>query len=313
LDIIKNNNKVTLPDAIIVGAAKAGTTSLFNYLTEHPNIFSPRTKEPWFFSFKNNPQSFIIPHSGKKNPQEIISNEQKYFDLYSNTSKYVIDGSTSYLYTSETTIKNIKETYGDKFDEIKIVIVLRNPIQRAWSHYMMHIRDNKTKLSFRESISKNIIQKRLAMNGTIGYDYIGFGMYYRQVKLFLETFSNVKIVLYDDFLNDSSSVLEQLLQFFELDHYSFKSQQKYNVSGAPKNRFYKLLSVLINKESNLKSLLRKIVPKNIIEPLTQEFKKNIYRKVELKTEDKEKLIKIYRDDIVSLKNIINYDLQHWLK
>ena len=313
MDIIKNNKSIALPDAIIVGAAKAGTTSLFNYLTDHPQVFSPRIKEPWFFSFKDNPQSFIVPHSGEKNSQEIIYDEKKYFDLYSNTSKYIIDGSTSYLYTSETTIKNIKDTYGEKFNKIKIVIVLRNPVQRAWSHYMMHVRDNKTKISFGESITKNTIQSRLVMNGTIGYDYIGFGMYYKQVKLFMETFSNIKIILYDDFVNDQLNVLDQLVDFFGLDRYNFETKQKYNVSGAPKNRFYKVLSELINKESSLKSLFKKYMPKNIIIHLTHKVKKELYKKVILTQKEKEILLNIYKDDIVALQSIINNDLKHWLK
>ena len=196
MDIKYNNKIVSVPDAIIVGAAKAGTTSLFSYLTDHYQVFHPRIKEPWFFSFRKNKPSFKIPNSDRLNAQEIISEDQEYFSLYNSTSKYLIDGSTSYLYTARETIKNIKEIYGNKYDQLKIVIILRNPIQRAWSHYMMHVRDNKTKLSFAESITPKVIDERLSNGATIGYDYIGFGMYYNQVQLFMQTFTNVKILIY---------------------------------------------------------------------------------------------------------------------
>ena len=120
-------------------------------------------------------------------------------------------------------------------------------------------------------------------------------------------------ILYDDFVNDQLNVLDQLVDFFGLDRYNFETKQKYNVSGAPKNRFYKVLSELINKESSLKSLFKKYMPKNIIIHLTHKVKKELYKKVILTQKEKEILLNIYKDDIVALQSIINNDLKHWLK
>tara|TARA_B100001142_G_scaffold269997_1_gene275895 strand:- start:7497 stop:8438 length:942 start_codon:yes stop_codon:yes gene_type:complete len=313
LEVVKNNRKVSLPDAIIVGAAKAGTTSLFNYLTQHPQVFSPRLKEPWFFSYKDNDPAFTIPHSGKLNSKEIIFEEDKYLDLYNDTKQYIIDGSTSYLYTAETTIKNIKDIYGDKFDRLKIVIVLRNPIERAWSHYMMHIRDNRTKMTFKESIKDSVINDRLLNGATIGYDYVGFGMYCHQVKLFMQTFSNVKILLYDDFSDNAIDILNQLTAFFELDNYKFTIRDRYNVSGEPKNKFYNMISSIATQEGLLKKSIKKILPAYIVFRFTQFLKTILYKKVKLMENDKKRLIQIYKEDVINLEKMIDIDIQHWLK
>lgn len=314
MEIINNNLKVSVPDALIVGAAKAGTTSLFNYLSDHPQIFKPRIKEPWFFSFRGKQPQFIIPNSGRVNSKEIISDDQQYFALFKNSGdKYLIEGSTSYLYTAKKTINNIKEIYGDEYYKLKIVIVLRNPIQRAWSHYMMHIRDNKTKLSFKDSIKSKVINKRLTNGGTIGYDYIGFGMYYHQVKLFMQTFSNLQILMYDDFAKNPLNTLNTLTDFLGLDRHIFSISDRHNISGSPKNKIYNFISNLVNRESFLKSFVKYFFSESIVFRFTQFLKTVLYKKVNLMEDDKKKLIKIYHEEIISLEEMIDVDLQHWLK
>jgi len=313
LEIIYNNLKVSLPDAIIVGAAKAGTTSLFNYLSDHPQIFKPRIKEPWFFSYKDNIPNFIIPTNGKPNTKEIITDEVDYFNLFKNENKYLIEGSTSYLYTAKDTIENIKEIYGDSYSDLKIVIVLRNPVQRAWSHYIMHVRDGKTNLSFFDSIKESIIKERLKRGCIIGYDYIGFGLYYSQVKLFMKTFSNVKIIIYDEYKKNSRETLDDLTNFFDLDGFNYCTDKKYNVSGVPKNRIYKIISNLLTRESFFKSYLGPIFLNKFLYNQILKLKSKMYKKKLLNESDKKVLIEIYREDVKLLENLIKVDLCHWLK
>jgi len=312
MEIIYNNLKVSLPDAIIVGAAKAGTTSLFNYLSDHPQIFKPRIKEPWFFSFRGKKPQFIIPNSGRVNSKEIISNDQEYFDLFKNSDKYLIEGSTSYLYTAKDTIKNIKDLYGEDYSKLKIIIVLRNPIERAWSHYMMHVRDNKTDLSFTESIKEEAIRNMLSSGGIIGYDYIGFGMYYNQIKLFKDVFPELKILMYDDFLRSPLDYLNQLTDFLSIDRFSFHTSQKYNASGSPKNGVSKLISSIINRDSYFKSFIKGFLPKGFLFKLSLSLKPLLYRKVKISSKEKNSLIEIYREEVLKLEKLIGYDLKHWL-
>ena len=141
---MQSHNK---PNFLVVGAAKSGTTSLFNYLTQHSDIYIPEVKECRFFSqlpknYKGLGAEFF-PNSG-------ITDERVYFNLFSgHEDKVCGDMSNDYLYYYEKSIKNIKKYLGN---EIKIVIVLRNPIDRAYSNYMHHIRDGWENISFEQAL-----------------------------------------------------------------------------------------------------------------------------------------------------------------
>jgi len=128
-----------LPDAFIVGAAKSGTTSLYQMLASHSGLFFPKgEKEPFFFCFANKKpeglESSII--------DRVTWEEEKYFELYANAPKdaVAIDASTAYLYRYEETIAHMKQYYGKDLASVKIIMLLRNPVERAWSHYLYLVR-----------------------------------------------------------------------------------------------------------------------------------------------------------------------------
>jgi len=314
MKITYNNTEVNMPDTIIVGAAKSGTTSLFNYLTNHPDIFSPKEKEPWFFSFKDEYPNFVHPVTGSKNPKMIISNINDYLELFKNAgNQHCIEGSTAYLYTAEKTIKNIREIYGELYKKLNIIIILRNPIERAWSHYTMHLRDNQTNLSFENSIKKKTIETRLAQRATIGYDYIGFGRYYKQVKIFKETFNRVKVILYDEFCSQPQSSISSIFSFIGLKDYEVNIKSRFNISGIPKNKAMNYASRFIKKPSMFKDLFMKIFPKSLIVYLRNKLNNLLYKRKKLPPQIRESLINQYKDEIYLLEKLINRDLRNWLK
>ena len=133
-------SKNSLPNFILVGAIKSGTTSLYHYLNEHPQIYMPRIKEPRFFT------SSALLKKEKFNNKFLkrfapapINNLDDYKSLYSNVKNEIAVGEASpqYLFTYETTIPLIKKYLGD----IKIILILRNPVDRAYSAYK-HTRRN---------------------------------------------------------------------------------------------------------------------------------------------------------------------------
>jgi len=144
-------DNIKLPNFLIVGAPKSGTTSLYYYLKEHPEIYMSKLKEPHFFSkeCKN------LPFRG---PKDESLGSTKYMNLtwedYQNlfkgaiTYKAVGEASADYLYYFKCSIKNIKKYLGNP----KIIIILRNPIERAFSAYLHMLRDGREYLSFREAL-----------------------------------------------------------------------------------------------------------------------------------------------------------------
>ncbi len=296
--------KRKLPDFLIAGSAKSGTTSLFHYLNQHPNIYIPEVKECRFFSqlpknFKGLGAEFF-PNSG-------ITNEKEYFKLFKgHEDKVCGDISNDYLYYYERSIENIKKYLGT---DVKIIIILRNPVDRAYSNYMHAFRDDWENLTFEDAIIEETY--RVGDNWGWPYHYVRIGFYYKQVKAYIDNFANIKIFLYDE-LKEIQIFMDNILSFLELETLILrKSNDKYNVSGYPKNRFiHKLVN---NNDNKLKQLIRPFAKKILPEDFLRKLKnKNLERKP-LNKKTRLYLEEIYSRDIKKLSILIKKDLSHWIK
>src|SRR6056297_715161 len=172
-----------LPDFLVVGASKSGTSSIYHYLKQHPDIFlSDEQKEGRYFSrMKGN---FNGPGDSGIN-EYIIPDIEHYRPLFNNHSneKAVGDISPEYLYFHQQAIPLIKKILGD---ETKIIIILRSPVERAFSGYMHFKRDKRESLSFEEALEKE--EERLNNNWIWAWQYKNSGLYYKQVKAYLDNF-----------------------------------------------------------------------------------------------------------------------------
>jgi len=280
---------------------------LFHYLNKHPNIYIPEVKECRFFS--QLPKNFnglgaeFFPNSG-------ITDEKEYFELFRGyEDKFCGDISNDYLYYYEESIKNIKK-YLD--DDVKIIIILRNPIDRAYSNYMHHIRDGWENVNFEKALEEE--EKRIQDNWGWSYHYVKTGMYYEQVKAYLKNFTNVKVYLFEEIKNK---------EFFLNDLYTFlnvskvensEDSKEYNVSGYPKNKF---IHNFLNNDNILKSIIKPMVKifisKEKRQKLVSNMKNNNLEKRAMKLETREKLKNIFKEDIEKLSKLLNKDLSHWLK
>ena len=300
---MQSHNK---PNFLVVGAAKSGTTSLFNYLTQHSDIYIPEVKECRFFSqlpknYKGLGAEFF-PNSG-------ITDERVYFNLFSeHEDKVCGDISNDYLYYYEKSIKNIKKYLGN---EIKIVIVLRNPIDREYSNYMHHIRDGWENISFEQALDDE--NRRIEENWGWSYHYVKTGMYYYQVKAYLDNFRHAKIYLFEE-LKSKDILLKNLYAFLEVRfNKELKDNKEYNVSGYPRN---KLIHNLLNKDNAIKKIIKPVVnsilPKGSIQKVVSNIQNKNLKKVSMKNDTRERLKNVFEDDIKKLSNLIEMDLSHWL-
>lgn len=307
------NKEYNLPDFLIVGAAKSGTTSLHYYLKQISNVSVPEIKESYFFSFFNNQPNFISP-----DPLfDVISNLDTYANQFKSEpeSNLIGDASPSYLYSYQTTIDNIKQIYGERYKDLKIIILLRNPIDRAWSQYMHFKKNYNEPLEFREAIKKETIKNRLNNNWNYFYDYIGFGEYTNQVNAYLNNFKNVKIFLYDDLKNDSNEVLNQTLSFLEVDKVYQNNRDSetkvFNISGVPKKNVYSLFWRL-KKIKGVKSVLRTILPAQLRNNLNNFLMSKSLKRTSISIDDKLILDKIYQNEMNTLYDLIKRDeIKNW--
>lgn len=297
------NRVCNLPDFLIVGAARSGTTSLYENLRKHYQIFMPDNKEPWFFCFDDADKSRIDILKKKGT----ITDFSKYLALFekASTSQAVGEASTTYLYFYESAIRNIKK-YHPKWQELKIIIILRNPVERAFSHYMIDMATAGVVIQFSEVIKKWQPKERSEI-----YKYVDYGFYYNQVKAYKDNFSRVKIYLFEDLKNDAENLFIDLLNFLGVDtHFVLNTRFKYNFSGIPKNKF---VGDLIYKPNIFKTIAKVILPDRVRLDIKKNLMKTSNEKPELKDFERNALKDIYKDDVVKLQTLIGRDLSDWIK
>ena len=300
--------KQKLPNFLIVGAAKCGTSSLHNYLNQHPDIFMPtfnkegrNVKEP----------QFLISERLKDRIHFGVWGWEEYKSLFNkvNSENAIGESSVFYLYYYKDAIKEIKSRLGK---DIKIIIMLRNPIDRAYSAFQHVSRGLIEKNTFEEAL---ILENgRLQNNKRITpmVMYKDMGMYYRMVKAYIEEFKDVHIILYEDFNLSSDKVVKDVFRFLGVDKNKvIDTDIRYNVGG--KRWINTFLKNIFIKDSKLKLLFKQILSRKYreygINLINKLFKKNIPMKIETR----QYLAKYFKKDIIKLSEIIGKDLTNWIK
>ena len=299
-------NKMKLPNFLIVGAAKSGTSSLHNYLNQHPDIFMPhyningiKVKEPRFF----------ISKLVKDRLHEGIWTFEEYQSLFLNCVNYSAVGESTvlYLYYYEEAIKNIKKYLGNN---IKIIIMLRNPIERAYSAYNFLLRKGlKEKLSFEEALKqeKDRLNKDHKMTPMVMYK--DMGLYYKMVDTYMKNFENVHIIFYEDFTKNTSLEVSKVFSYLNVsDLHYIDSSKKYNVGG--KRWRFEWARDLFLKKNIIKTYIPKFI-KNIMADNLLPFLTTRAIPIDVKT--KQNLIDFFKEDINKLSVLLDKDLKHWLE
>jgi hypothetical protein len=311
--------QVKLPNFLIVGAQRSGTTSLYHYLKQHPKVFMPSLKEPRFFAFsifKNiNPSD---PYSEPLRKNSIFTFEE-YIKLFEDVKKEkaVGEASAEYLYYYDIVISQIKKFLGD----IKIIIILRNPVDRAFSAYTLMLRDQLFQVVSFEKAQVLSFEKYLELEDqrrNENWAPINFlqdlGFYYKQVKAYRENFNEVIVVLYDDLTKDALGLVKDIYDFLEVE-VSFvpNVSTRHYVSGVPRSRAFHDLVMKPNVIRNMvRPVVRIMLPKEKRAKLLKDLRVKNLVKPEMKPETREYLKTVYRKDILKLQDLINRDLSHWL-
>jgi len=296
---------MSLPNLLIVGAAKSGTTSLYNYLSQHSDLFASSHKEPHFL---------INNEIGKTRIPNGITELKSYVDLFSgkDSFKYRAEASTMYLQFPDISIKNIRK-YLDA--DTKIIIMLRNPIDRAFSGYNHVKRFNLAEnLSFENALELSEDRYHTNVNITPASRYKNIGLYYEMVKKFMKEFNeNLHIIIYDDFISEPQKELDKVCSFLSINQIQFNVNSKYMVGGWQwKSPFLKKFFL---SKGIIKKIFRFLFP---FSSLRAFLKKNIIRnqtsKVPMmKKATREHLLEYYYNDIVKLSKLLSLDLNKWLK
>jgi hypothetical protein len=289
----------------VVGAAKAGTTSIYNALKEHEKFSLPNEKEPNTF----NTGCSNVPGKGPgdlhattvlRRKKECDNN----FNEPINASR--VDFSVSYLYDEKAPENIFEHNPG-----AKILIILRNPIQRAFSHYLHMIRDCRETLSFEGGLKAE--NKRVREGFEFSWHYKSMGLYNEQVQRYVSSFGeNVVVLKFEDFFSNKENVEKILAGFFDLEEGTFKlSRERYNATGTVKNP---LLAKIVNRPSAIRNLIKKLIPRETGRYLMSKLRNaNLdAKKPAITPEVHNMLIEFYRKDVDLLNNTLELDFSDWL-
>ena len=284
------------PDFFIIGAAKSGTSSLYNYLIQHPAVFMPQVKEPHFFYNERSPGSPVLQEKDLAG----------YLQLFEGVPNEVRAGeaSTSYLYL-ENAAREMQRLRRDA----KILAVLRNPVDRAYSQYWNQVRDGREPLSFEAALDAEEERKR--KNWWYGYMYAGTGYYAGQIARYVEAFGrdNVQVHLFEELHRDAAEVCRKAFSFLEVDPaQEIEATKVHNRSGPMRSR---LLSGLLNAQS-ITEPAGKVLPP-AWKHSVGEWLRNVNRRPvpEMNPETRERLLGVFAEDVRRLESLIGRDLSRW--
>ena len=297
----------SLPNFLIVGAAKCGTSSLHNYLNQHPDVFMPSYNEQ---GMKVKEPRFLIKDLVKDRLHNGVWDLESYQALFNNVvnEKAIGESTVLYLYYYNEAIKNIKKYLGD---DVKIIIMLRNPVDRAFSAYTHVSRSLKEPLSFEEAleVEENRLENDITLTPMVMYK--DMGLYHNMVSAYIENFKNVHVVMHEDFLQNTKAVVKQALAFLGiLRSVELDTDSKYNVGG--KSWRFSFLKQFFMKDNVIKKELRVIFPKTLRKRFRVFLEYFLKEKVKpIKPGTKKELISFFRSDVEKLEKLLNIDLKNW--
>ena len=301
---------MNLPNFIIIGAAKSGTSALYRYLKQHPDIFMSPVKEPHFFGYENAPPNAQGPDDFVNNA---ITDIRSYYRLFegAKTEKAIGEASPTYIH-----LPRAVERIRHHLPNAKLIAILRQPADRAFSAYMHVVRDQReTVTDFAQSLK--LEDERIAKQWGPIWHYTKIGYYYKYLKRYYETFppTQVNIQLYDDLRLNPQQMMREIFHFLEVDE-NFEPDMRYkaNVSGIQKNKVFTfLINTLFMKPNPARFIARQVFSEEMRWRFTTNIRSYNLSRQTIPPEIRCELTEMYRTDILQLQNLIGQDLSHWLK
>jgi hypothetical protein len=280
-----------LPNLIIIGAGKAGTTSLHYYLDQHPDIYMSYPKEPYFFH--------------REKWREQLGWYESLFP-----EPVAIRGEASPSYSAYPVIKDVPRRIHELIPDARLIYLVRDPIDRIAAHYSQHLANGKERRSLAEAVESALQRGDDPVN-----PYLCVSRYATQVEQYLEYFSRDRILVIDnaDMLRDRGAVLRDAFRFLEVDE-TFESprfNQVLNTQG-DQVRFGPVGAKL--KGTRLARFVRSRVPREVRTPVTKPLTRLLSERVErpeLSRDVRAELIEALKPEADRLRELTGKRFASW--
>jgi Sulfotransferase family len=317
-------NTHLLPTFFLVGAAKTGTTSLYHYLNQHPDIYMSPVKEPCYFAsevrlkvfgpeyqaearrYTHELTAFLDGPMSTPDPGGIVEKWEDYIRLFRNVKneKAIGEASVCYLW-SPTAPARIHST----IPGAKILMILRDPAERAFSQYMQYAANGLVTCPFREHIAS--CANHTGREFDIHYPFLEYGLYFNQVKAYLDLFprTNIQIYIYEEVWKDPSRFLRSIFGHLEVDvQFRPDVSQRSLQRRAPKSPLFNY----VLRRSGFAPRLKHVIPGALWNGIRSAFFR-APEQLRMDESDREFLKDYYHDDVTKLASLLNRDLGVWMK
>jgi hypothetical protein len=277
---------MTLPNFLIIGAPKAGTGSLRDYLRQHPQVFMPAKKDLRYFAF----------HEGANRLRYPCATLEEYEAAFAGAGDALARGEASdvYFWTGAA-----PRRAAGTVPEARLIVSLREPGDRAFSIYHMNRRteDKNVGVSFIEALKTDPIVQR---------------GYHDHLKNWLDHFprDRMKIVLFEDLARRTLKTTQGLYAFLGVTPDFVPDLKISNPGGVPKIQwFHKLMT-----NDRVRTLSRTWLPESWVYKAKDLRSANLDRsKMRMTAEEKAFASAFFKDDVRRTQDLIGMDLSHWLE
>ncbi len=307
-DVNSDSTAACLPNFMVVGAAKCGTTSLTHYLNQHPEVYVSPWKEPNFFVHEDEVHPLRGPAPSHVLEQLLHSHTVTDFEQYQalfrgvQSQRAIGEGSVRYLY-----FPNAAERIRRSLPDIKVIAILRHPVSRMVSHHSMMKQFHLEPLALAEAIAAESQRRQLHW----GWDwhYTQVGLYSQQIQRYLDAFGSerVKVLLYDDYKRSPNRVFAEVCQFLEIES-SFNPDMTVRQKVAYRPRF-DFLDRWLQWPYKSRIAIESLLPRRLVRPVLRRIGDwNRCRSVQthdrLSNRLRQDLTAIFRDDILALEELL---------
>jgi hypothetical protein len=298
-----------LPTFLIIGAQKSGTTSLYEYMEQHPDVFMSPNKEPHFFAFEGQTLDYRLA-DGKPAAltRHAVTTLAEYRELFAGAAGETARGEASTLYLA---IPHTAERIHACIPDARLIAILRNPVDRAWSAYLHARRWNaEPEHDFRRALA--LEPQRIADRWGPLYHYQTLGYYHDQLAPYYALFprEQIRVFRYDDFVARPHDVLRDAFAFIGVEP-SFEPDTalRHNVSGVPRST---RIQALLEGNQGLKQIVKRVIPRDLaLRGRAVVQRRNLTRPI-LPAETRNELQALFQDDIERTAELTGLDLAGWL-
>jgi hypothetical protein len=298
---------VTLPNFLVIGAGRSGTTSLHHYLGQHPAIYLPRVKAPSHFYCCNGLAAIDDPLL-RAQTRHFVADPAAYERLFDGVRGETAIGEVSPVYLATTAAA---PRIAARLPGVKLIAVLRHPIDRAWARWVGRVRDGlERRTDFREVVREET-RAALPRDDAFG-TYVASGFVHHFLATYFELFprERIRIHLFEDLLRDPAALVADLFRFLEVDA-SFRpdTATRHNRSGG----FIRSrpLRALWTRSARVRTAARAYLPEPLRDAAFRALTGDLVAP-SLDPELRAELQELFRDDTERLQDLIGRDLSHWL-